>query len=486
MVNPRPKLLALLSANVERTVAHRRYLESMREVAERYHSPCPCSRLCLTGRGSSSGTCRPTTTMPLARTCSAMPGSRNRTLEDPIRQALLEASEDWDLTPVEDSKAIEASFERLERVLLIPIERISPTQDNPRQTFTKLDELAASIEAEGLIQPLVVRRDPHKPGHYVTVAGARRLMAANLLRGHEDAEVRARVAKLPCVVVELGDDEALAKALAENVARQDLTRAELMEAVLRLERDFGWSGNRIAKAMGRSQGDISVLLRVAKDPELSALVRKEVISPSAAGELVQLPEEQRRQALSEVYQGRLRTVDQVRRLNTRRQTARSRVIPLPTEDRAQDAPSPPEEKPSVPEAQPRAEDAVGVVAARESAPATPPRSRGSDRWERDVLKAREHAAALRQVVEQHPLVSWEPTVREHLQVVVEAYEAVSGVPRWQEAPSPEVLEAMAGRAAELIRAVTEALRGRGLPEAVADRLGEVRRQLRELEEPLQL
>ncbi|MDQ3856538.1 MAG: ParB/RepB/Spo0J family partition protein, partial [Chloroflexota bacterium] len=202
-------------------------------------------------------------------------------------------------TPQALADAAEMSFARLDRALMIPIERIAPMKDNPRQTFRHLDELAASIEAEGIVQPLVVRRDPERAGYYMTIAGARRVMAANILRGHENPDVRTRVALLPCVVVEESDAGALAKALAENAAREDLTRGEMMEAIVRLEREHGWSGNRIAKTIGRNQGDVAEMLRVAKDPELSTLVKEEVVSATAAGEISRYPPESRPVVIAE-------------------------------------------------------------------------------------------------------------------------------------------------------------------------------------------
>lgn len=220
------------------------------------------------------------------------------------------------------------SFARVERALLIPIERIAPMKDNPRQSFRHLEDLAESIADRGIMQPLVVRRDPEKPGFYMTVAGARRLMAANILRGHEAEDVRARVAVLPCIVCDETDGQALASALAENLARDDLTRAEAMAAVLRLEREYNWSGREIARRTGRTQTDIAELLKVAKDEDLAALVNEDLLSPTAAGVMVRLPEEVRREAVAQVRAGQLRTTEDVRSLNPRR-SRRSGMRPSP-------------------------------------------------------------------------------------------------------------------------------------------------------------
>jgi len=131
------------------------------------------------------------------------------------------------------------------------------------------------------------------------------VLASNLLRGSEDREIRERVAELPCLVVEEADDSALASALAENLARDDLTRTEAMEALLRLQEQYGWSGRQIAKRTGRAHSDVSELLRVARDKELAALVRDEVIAPSAAGEISHMEPQAREQVLSalDTYSG---------------------------------------------------------------------------------------------------------------------------------------------------------------------------------------
>jgi hypothetical protein len=148
-----------------------------------------------------------------------MVSKRKRHLEalDGLADRLIEESGGWESTPDRQADVAEMSFSRIDRALMIPIERITPMKDNPRQTFRHLDELADSIADRGLIQPLVVRRDPERPGYYMTVAGARRVLASNLLRGSEDREIRERVAELPCLVVEEADDSALASALAENL-----------------------------------------------------------------------------------------------------------------------------------------------------------------------------------------------------------------------------------------------------------------------------
>ncbi len=81
-----------------------------------------------------------------------MPASSARKLKaDKLRLHLVEQAGNWELSGEEEAAAAEASFDRLDRALLVPTERIAPMKDNPRQTFRHLDELAESIAAEGVI-----------------------------------------------------------------------------------------------------------------------------------------------------------------------------------------------------------------------------------------------------------------------------------------------------------------------------------------------
>jgi len=220
-----------------------------------------------------------------------------------------------EITPERLAVVAEQSLQAIPSAVLIPIERITENPDNPRQKMSEqaLHDLAASIAERGLLQPLVVRHAANRPGDYVVIAGSRRLLAARLVSGDPNDEVRARVAQLPCVVKDVTDRDAFADALLENLARADLSRAEMMEAVLRLHRDYEWSGKYIAKRTGRNQGDISTLLKVASSPPLRDLVRNEVIKPTVAGIIAHLPDKEREQAIADAEAGRVRTVADIKR-----------------------------------------------------------------------------------------------------------------------------------------------------------------------------
>lgn len=240
-----------------------------------------------------------------------MPTSKRRPQR--LSETLLATSSNGQVTAQQLADAAENSFAVVPHALLIPTERIIPNPDNPRKAFNGLEELAASIAERGLLQPLVVRRDPDRPGSYVTIAGSRRLMAARIVQGSDEEEERSRVAELPCLVMEETGETAFADALVENLARSDLSRAETMAALLRLKTTYGWSVRHIARRTGRSLGDVSELLNLALDEEVAPLVGQEVISPTTAIEIRRLPKAIQPQAIEEVRARRLKTVDDVRR-----------------------------------------------------------------------------------------------------------------------------------------------------------------------------
>ncbi len=383
-----------------------------------------------------------------------MVSRRKRHLQalDGLADRLIEESGGWESTPDRQADVAEMSFSRIDRALMIPIERITPMKDNPRQTFRHLDELAASIADRGLIQPLVVRRDAERPGYYMTVAGARRVLASNLLRGSEDREIRERVAELPCLVVDEADDSALASALAENLARDDLTRTEAMEALLRLQEQYGWSGRQIAKRTGRAHSDVSELLRVARDKELAVLVRDEVIAPSAAGEISHMDAQSREQVLTGIRAGQIKTVDDVRSANPRRRRQRAAAggpiktageeleLQAGTSQGCANSHTPPTDRLDgvsvevLPEA-----NGSGNQTSRTPAPATrlgresePPRESQlppTDKREAQLEALREHYRAIRPIVEERPLLAWEPEIAGERRGIEMLSEKVSGHPQ---------------------------------------------------------
>ena len=152
---------------------------------------------------------------------------------------------------------IAADATRSAGVQMIPIAQIVPNPDQPRRHFdeSSLEELAASLNQRGLIQPIVVR--PRDHGYYEIVAGERRWRAAQRVRLHE----------VPVIVRKLDDAEMLELAIIENVQRQDLNAIEEAEAYQRLAREYGHTQDALAKIVGKSRSHIANLLRLLDLPE---------------------------------------------------------------------------------------------------------------------------------------------------------------------------------------------------------------------------
>src|SRR5918999_824984 len=139
----------------------------------------------------------------------------------------------------------------------IPVDLIDPNPRQPRRSFdeTKLAELADSIRARGVLQPVVVR--PLAGGRYELVAGERRLRAARI----------AELELIPAMLRQADDWERLDLALAENMARVDLNPVEEARACAMLVDDLGLTKKEVARRVGRSRVAISNLIRLLDLPE---------------------------------------------------------------------------------------------------------------------------------------------------------------------------------------------------------------------------
>ncbi len=139
----------------------------------------------------------------------------------------------------------------------IPLDQIAPNPMQPRQTFNKerLAELAESLKTNGVVQPLVVRRNG---AGFTIVAGERRYRAAHL----------AALAQVPAVIMDDIDDvRTLELALVENIHREDLNPLELAEAYRRLIDKCGLTQNDLAVRVGRSRAAVANHLRLLSLPD---------------------------------------------------------------------------------------------------------------------------------------------------------------------------------------------------------------------------
>ena len=141
----------------------------------------------------------------------------------------------------------------------IPIGAIEPGAFQPRRVFDA-DELAGlveSVKAQGVLQPILVRRHPQDRNRFQLVAGERRWRAAQAARLHE----------IPAVVRDLSDREALEAALVENLQRQDLNALEEAEAFRRLIDEFGHTQEAVARSLGKSRAHIANTVRLLALPD---------------------------------------------------------------------------------------------------------------------------------------------------------------------------------------------------------------------------
>ena len=143
----------------------------------------------------------------------------------------------------------------------IAIDSIHQSPYQPRQAFPEegLAELAASIRAQGVMQPVVLRR--RAVGGYELIAGERRWRAARM----------AGLETIPAVVRDVGDEQAVAMALIENIQREDLSPLEEAHALSRLQEEFRLTQQQVADAVGKSRVAVTNLLRLLN---LSAPVRE--------------------------------------------------------------------------------------------------------------------------------------------------------------------------------------------------------------------
>ena len=146
----------------------------------------------------------------------------------------------------------------------ITVDRITPSPFQPRRSFdeAKIEELAGSIRNQGIIQPLVVR--PKGDG-FELIAGERRWRAA----------MKAGLSRVPVVIREASDHEALQLALVENLQREDLNAIEEANGYRRLQEEFHWSQEEMAERVGKSRPAIANSLRMLSLP---AEVQQEVVA----------------------------------------------------------------------------------------------------------------------------------------------------------------------------------------------------------------
>ena len=141
----------------------------------------------------------------------------------------------------------------------IPIANLKPSPSQPRRLFNKnsINELADSIKAKGLVQPLVVRPSPSDANNYEIIAGERRWRAAQIAQLHE----------VPVVIRNFNDTEALEIAIIENVQRSDLSPIEEAAGYKRLIENHGHTQEDLSGVVGKSRSHIANIIRLLSLPQ---------------------------------------------------------------------------------------------------------------------------------------------------------------------------------------------------------------------------
>jgi ParB family transcriptional regulator, chromosome partitioning protein len=166
-------------------------------------------------------------------------------------QAAMAEGEDFEAARAEEASGTEAAVRDLTH---LPLDNIQPGQYQPRRDIQPeaLEELAASIRAQGLMQPIVVRLLPGAESRYEIIAGERRWRASRM----------AGLDAIPVLIRNVPDDAAIAMALIENIQRENLNPMEEAVALHRLQQEFELTQQEVADAVGKNRATVANLLRL--------------------------------------------------------------------------------------------------------------------------------------------------------------------------------------------------------------------------------
>lgn len=175
-------------------------------------------------------------------------------------------------------------------VTLVPIDKVKPNPNQPRREFEPgaMMELTQSIERDGIIQPIIVRRVAG--GDYEIIAGERRWRAAKT----------AGLAQIPVIPRTADDQKVLELAIVENIQREDLNPIELAQAFYRMGAELGLSHDQIGEKTGKDRATITNTIRLLQLPDdLQSLISARKLSPGHARALLKLQEPQAQREMAE-------------------------------------------------------------------------------------------------------------------------------------------------------------------------------------------
>lgn len=225
--------------------------------------------------------------------------------------------------PIDAPEGEPATTASGDQLLRLPVELLQRGRYQPRRDMDpqRLEELAASIRAQGVMQPIVVR--PLSAARYEIVAGERRWRAAQL----------AGLERIPAIVRELSDEAAMALALIENIQREELNPVEEAFALQRLVEEFGLTQQAVAETVGRSRAAVANMLRLLRlRGEVRDMLENGDLEMGHARALLTLPENEQLAIAREVVEKGL-SVRQTEALARRGPSRRSqRGAPVATTD----------------------------------------------------------------------------------------------------------------------------------------------------------
>ncbi len=176
-----------------------------------------------------------------------------------------------------------------EELLEIDLDLIEPNKEQPRTRFEEenIMELAQSIKANGIVQPIIVRR---KGGKYQLVAGERRWRASQ----------KAGLQKIPAIVKNIADEKLLELALIENIQRQDLNAIEEARAYKNLIKKIGMTQEMIAERVGKNRTVVTTCLRLLKLPlDVQNFVEADKISAGHGRALLMLEDAETQRSIAQ-------------------------------------------------------------------------------------------------------------------------------------------------------------------------------------------
>lgn len=203
----------------------------------------------------------------------------------------------------------------------VDINRIYPNSLQPRSQMDeeKLEELAYSIQAHGVLQPLLVRR---LGDGFEIIAGERRWRAAK----------KAGLTTVPVIVEEVDEEKKLAMALVENLQREDLNPLELARGIKKLMEDFSLTQEEVAQRIGKKRSTVANLLRLLELPlSIQELIEKNQISPGHAKALLAIASVEEQKILAERIVRESLSVRETERLSKNIRTVKAPVNDTATE-----------------------------------------------------------------------------------------------------------------------------------------------------------